>query len=137
LLKPVEFELAEQVRDARAGAGTILLVEDEDLLREAAQEYLCDCGYEVVPAANGHEALQVLESMIHKVDLLITDVVMPRIGGFALAQEALRVRPGLRILMMSGYNSGEVGNAPAFPLLRKPFSLALLGKTVREMFEKS
>jgi DNA-binding NtrC family response regulator len=103
---------------------TILLVEDEALVRWFASEVLDEAGYHVVPAENALEALIILADMA-ALDLLVTDIVMPGgRDGFALAQSAKAVRPELKILYISGY-SWAAAQAHAGQLhgelLRKPF----------------
>ena len=84
------------------GTGTILLVEDEESLLHLTAEVLTESGYTVLPAHNGIEALEIARSFDDSIDLLLTDVVMPRLGGPALAQYVARLRPGIRILFMTG-----------------------------------
>src|SRR5690349_2990326 len=83
-------------------ASVILVVDDEEGLRRLAEEALSEAGYDVVLAEDGLAALEILHSGT-RVDLLLTDVVMPRMGGVALAHQAERLRPALPIIFMSGY----------------------------------
>jgi two-component system cell cycle sensor histidine kinase/response regulator CckA len=117
------------------GAGTILLAEDEDELRELAKEILETSGYEVLATANGAEALERAAAHVGPIDLLLTDVVMPGLSGGELARRLRAVRPDTRVLYMSGYpddaivRHGVLDAAEAF--LQKPFSVVDLAERVR------
>jgi CheY-like chemotaxis protein len=105
-------------------AATILVVEDEELVRDFTVELLADYGYAVFSAANGSEALAVLERQ-PEIDLLFTDIVMPgELDGFALAREARKRRPALRILYTSGYTNRfadrDMGETFG-PMVSKPY----------------
>ena len=103
---------------------TILIVEDEELVREFAVELLCEFGYEVLSAADGHEAIALIDDGANRIDLLSTDIVMPgELAGYALAREARRRRPALPILYTSGYtNRNPGGGAEALgTMVVKPY----------------
>ncbi len=109
---------------ARTGGQTILLTEDEQILRHMADSVLSEAGYRVLAAANGAEALALARAHDGEIHLVITDVVMPVLDGVALAAEFQKIRPGVPILLMSGYaedlpmaNNALKGTA----LLKKPF----------------
>lgn len=115
------------------GQGTILLVEDEAMVRAVAARALTRSGYEVLTAECGEEALAMLAER-EDVDLLLSDVVMIGMDGPTLVQRAQAARPGLRALFMSGYAEEQVRarvDAPGTPLLRKPFSVQELSAAVR------
>jgi signal transduction histidine kinase/CheY-like chemotaxis protein len=120
-----------------AGAETILLVEDEDVVRKLVQKSLESCGYRVIAAGTPGEALDAAAA--HEFDLLVTDVVMPEMNGHELAQRLERGRPGLRVLYTSGYAShvlhedGVLLEATSF--LQKPFALEALARKVREVLD--
>ena len=124
---------------AAAGRETILLVEDEEGVRELARDILRASGYTVFEARNGNEALLISERHQGPLDLLLTDVVMPRMSGRELAERLGPVRPGLRVLYMSGYTDdavirhGVFGSDTAF--LQKPFTPAALMQRVRETLD--
>jgi CheY-like chemotaxis protein len=126
-------DLAEEV--ASSGE-TVLLVEDEPLVRGHVAVVLRQFGYRVVLAADGHEALRILRGG-ERVDLLFTDVVMPGgLDGRQLAREAVRLRPGLPVLLTSGY-AADVGanQAPepdAVAFLEKPYRQGELGARLRQ-----
>jgi CheY-like chemotaxis protein len=121
------------------GAETVLLVEDDDGIRALAERILESCGYAVVSACDGMEALEVAGRHPGKIDLLITDVVMPRLGGGQLAERLTAERPGLRVLYLSGYTEdavvrhGVLEAKAAF--LHKPFAIAALTQKVREVLD--
>jgi PAS domain S-box-containing protein len=129
----------EQTASVAAGVGeTILVVEDEASLLRIAKRVLEKHGYRVLTAADGQEALEVYRANRDRIDLVITDVVMPRLGGRELA-EALRSEGGRgRVLLTSGYAERELSAAPAdpgMPLLTKPWSIPELLRLVREALE--
>ena len=104
--------------------GTVLLAEDEDAVRELAGEFLSASGYQVIAAKDGIEALEIAEQQKTPIDVLVTDVVMPRMRGTELAMRLRRAHPGIQVVYMSGYlehNSDDAFLAGA-ELLQKPFS---------------
>jgi PAS domain S-box-containing protein len=115
--------------------GTVLLAEDEPALRMLVQEALGRAGYRVLAAEDGEDALAVSRGHGGTVDLLVTDVVMPNLGGRELAARLLEERPGVRVLFMSGYpdDARELGELAGSTgdLLRKPFSLKELVERAR------
>ena len=118
------------------GGETILLVEDEDSLRDAAQEYLESLGYTVLTAANGLEALEISARYTGEVALLLTDIVLPRLGGRLVRERIQEMRPGIKTIFISGYAedmSPDLVTAPRTPFLQKPFLLRMLGKLVSEV----
>lgn len=120
------------------GTETILVVEDEDLVRGMTVEYLVSRGYRVLEASNGRQALDVISDG-DDISLLLTDLVMPEIGGRRLAGEVERLRPGIKIVYMSGYADEETLSwlkaEPGAHFLAKPFPLETLGRKVREALD--
>jgi two-component system, cell cycle sensor histidine kinase and response regulator CckA len=120
----------------------VLLVEDEPLVRQFTRRALTRAGYRVIEAANGGEALLIVESHEGPIDLLLTDVVMPRMSGPALAERLQRLRPGLRTLFMSGYSQAALGEGKSVPgdsdidLVEKPITLEALARKVREVLDR-
>ena len=115
----------------KGGGETIVVVEDEEAMREVALRILRRNGYEVLGAASGHDALGILET--HTCDLLLTDVIMPQMSGRDLVNRVHATQPNLPILYMSGYSQGVLGPQRALDdsvaLIQKPFGeLALLEK---------
>lgn len=122
-------------------APTVLLVEDEDLIRHLAEQILVEAGYRVLAAANASEAMETAERASERIDLLLTDVVMPGVSGTDLAHRLLRHHPEMRILYMSGYSDslifryGVLQERAAF--LRKPFSAEALERRVGELLGRA
>ncbi|MGB9243032.1 MAG: ATP-binding protein [Candidatus Acidiferrales bacterium] len=117
-------ETKEALRQMHRGVGTVLLAEDEEAVRELACEFLSASGYQVIAAKDGIEALEIAEQQKTPIDVLVTDVVMPRMRGTELAMRLRRAHPGIQVVYMSGYlehNSDESYLANA-ELLQKPFS---------------
>ncbi len=115
----------------------VLLVEDEEALREAAADFLGVRGYRVLAARDGNEALSMASKFAEKIDVLVTDLVMPGISGRVLALELVKIHPETRIMYMSGYQdaavleSASMDHTSAF--LRKPFRLDTLSSKIREV----
>jgi signal transduction histidine kinase/ActR/RegA family two-component response regulator len=127
-----------QLAPASGGAETILLVDDEEAVRELAARILRTRGYSVIPAADATAALAALERT-GKVDLLITDVVLPGLSGRELAERAAQLRPGLRVLFMSGYTEDVILQrqllAHDVAILQKPFTADRLARRAREALD--
>jgi CheY-like chemotaxis protein len=121
------------------GSETVLLVEDEEALRRFGSAALESYGYNVLTAANGEDALRLVESNGGRIDLLLTDVVMPGMSGCDLAL-ALRQRwPDLRVLLLSGYTEEAImhrGTVARATFLSKPFSPAALATKVRQILDQ-
>lgn len=119
------------------GKGNILVVEDEKNLRALLAETLTDLGYTVIQAENGEAALNLAESALASFDLLITDMVMPKISGRELTQSLRARRPALSVLFISGYSDVIPSDEEFFntttQFLQKPFSRETLGHRVREL----
>jgi signal transduction histidine kinase/CheY-like chemotaxis protein len=121
------------------GMETILLVEDEDAVRDLARDILADCGYTVLEAPHGAEALKISEQYAGKIDLMLTDVVMPEMNGRELAERLAAQRPETKVLYMSGYTDHAVVHhgvlAPQTEFLQKPFTEAVLARKLREILD--
>jgi len=133
--KPAVAPLAEAI----GGSETILLVEDSDPLRKLTQSFLESHGFRVHAAQNGEEALQVEAQHSGKIDLLLTDVVMPGMNGKALAERLLQKQSGMRVLYISGYTDSFIARhgalEPSTVLLHKPFTEEELIRKVREVLD--
>lgn len=123
------------------GTETILVVEDAEPLRALTKEFLAASGYTVLEAANGDEAIRIAESHFGTIDLLLTDVVMPRMGGKPLVEQMAQLRPHTRVLYMSGYPNDGIAQAGILAngvvLLEKPFTREILSKRVRQVLDES
>ena len=134
---PVEASRELPVGPVQAvGTKTILLAEDEPVLRESIAEYLRARGYEVLEAGSGPAAVGVCETHRGSIDLLITDAIMPGFGGQQVAKRVSERYPAIRIVYTSGYTDRALDpgiNGPRAIFLQKPFSLQVLGETVRRL----
>ncbi len=134
-------EAAQPAEEARSDRGheTVLIAEDEPRLRSLMVEVLQLHGYHVLAAPDGVAALELAAGHTGSIDALVTDVVMPRLGGRELVERLRELRPGLRVLYVSGYNEDVVlrhGVACASErLLQKPFKPAALAHAVRQMLD--
>jgi two-component system cell cycle sensor histidine kinase/response regulator CckA len=118
------------------GTETVLLVEDADSVRDVTRELLQGLGYNVLSAASGDQALALARTHPGAIHVVLTDVVMPRLGGGTLATELLALRPQIRILYMSGYSSGPVpGAGEDGELLEKPFTRDRLARAIRDAID--
>jgi CheY-like chemotaxis protein len=151
-LEPFDASLAEAALRKRTGAGsaksaaialgnavrtseTILLVEDQASVRTLAKKILSQKGYRVFEAADGAIALRVAAAHVGEIDLVLTDVAMPNLGGRGMVEELRELSPGIRVLFMSGYPKEEVfpakGSGNSIPYLQKPFTGEMLFSEVR------
>jgi two-component system cell cycle sensor histidine kinase/response regulator CckA len=136
---PPRVEAVEEAPPPVAETGTVLLVEDEPAVRAVIAEMLEGSGYAVISAADGAEALRLSGDFDGKIDLLVTDVVMPGMSGQEVARRIARDRPATRTLFVSGYNEeaiqqhGVLAHGAAF--LEKPFSSAELARKAREALD--
>ncbi|WP_324749693.1 GAF domain-containing protein [Sphingomonas sp. LY54] len=120
------------------GGGTVLLVDDDNLVRAGTAEMLAGFGYEVLEAVSGAEALAMLRTNPGGVDVLITDFLMPGMNGASLAQEARALVPGLPTLIITGYSNIAEGPGADLPRLTKPFrQVELAAEVARLMIERS
>jgi CheY-like chemotaxis protein len=147
-LEPFDANLAEAtLRRKTAGkpasvgekppriAETILLVEDEAAVRALAKRILTQTGYRVLEASDGAIALRIAAGHVGEIDLVLTDVAMPNLGGRGMVEELQELSPGMRVLFMSGYPKDEIfpekGVATHTPYLQKPFTSETLSAEVR------
>ena len=146
----VYFPLVEQARGARkvlhtsgpiAGkAGTVLLAEDQTSIRETVRECLEVNGYKVLEAENGEEALDIAKLYSGTIDVLVTDIIMPRVRGLELAERIGQLRPAVRVVFMSGYSEealveGGLLAEANVTLIQKPFDPEVLVVRMRQLRE--
>ncbi len=130
----------ETCADSRPeGNETVLVVEDEPIVRRLTARVLRDSGYTVLVANDGEEGLRASEKEDGTIHLLLTDVIMPRMGGRELARRILETRPDIKILYVSGYTDGAIASQgvlePGINFLQKPFGPAALVKMVRRVLD--
>jgi CheY-like chemotaxis protein len=116
---------------------TVLVVDDEEMVRRLAARILLGQGYRVLEASGGHEAVQMLQHAADRIDGVVTDVAMPGLGGRQLGQTISRCWPRVRVLYMSGFPMRRMVDEgaldPTSPFLQKPFTTEQLTRKVREM----
>lgn len=146
-LEPFDSAMAESAMRKKSAAGTstdakgprvaetILLVEDEAAVRSLAKRLLSQKGYRVLEASDGAIALRLAAGHVGEIDLVLTDIAMPNLGGRGMVEELRELSPGLRVLFMSGYLKEEVfpdkATANRTPYLQKPFTGETLLSEVR------
>jgi CheY-like chemotaxis protein len=116
---------------------TLLVVDDEEMVRRLAVRMLVTLGYRVLEARDGHEAVRVLQRDAHRIDGVLTDVAMPGIDGRQLGDTVARCWPRVRVLYMSGFPAKRVVSEgaiePTDPFIQKPFTEDQLGRRVRSL----
>jgi PAS domain S-box-containing protein len=134
--EPIPSALPEGVRETSGGSETILLIEDEEEVRDLAKEILEASGYRVLVACHAAEALPIVKSHDGIIHLVVTDVVMPQMSGPELAERIKTLRPNLRVLYMSGYADNAIVQhgvlEAGLAFLQKPFTPDALVRKVRE-----
>jgi CheY-like chemotaxis protein len=116
---------------------TLLVVDDEEMVRRLAARMLATLGYRVLEARSGQEAVRLLRRGAHRIDAVLTDVAMPGIGGRELGETITRCWPQIRVLYMSGFAANRMVSEgaldPSVPFIQKPFTSEQLGRRVREL----
>jgi PAS domain S-box-containing protein len=124
-----------------AGTETVLVVEDESALRRLISVCLEKRGYTVLAAEDGAEALRILENNLGKIDLVVSDIMMPKLNGLELRKKAILLRPEMRFLFISGYAEDTIGRTAHLPqdaaYLEKPFLTVELARKVRALLNES
>lgn len=134
--KPMKTASTEMAQ----GTETILLVEDEDIVRNLSKAILIECGYTVIEAVNGLHALSLCEEADCKIDLLLTDVVMPQMGGRELSEKLAVKIPNLPVLFTSGYTDDTIirhGEIESSNFIQKPFTPTALAAKIREILDRN
>jgi two-component system cell cycle sensor histidine kinase/response regulator CckA len=135
-----------ETRTLNSGAGptdvppareTLLVVDDEEVVRKLAARMLAQQGYRVLEARHGQEAVRMLRRAAHRIDAVVTDVAMPGIGGRELGATIAHCWPRIRVLYMSGFPARNMVNQgaldPSHPFIQKPFTSEQLARKVREL----
>jgi CheY-like chemotaxis protein len=133
------LEPEKHVTKVQRGTETILLVEDDEQLRELSSSVLTNCGYNVLAASSPEQGLSICKMNADRIRLLVTDVVMPRMNGRQLAEQVLKLQPEMKVLYISGYTNNAIGHYgvldPGLWFLAKPFTLSDLVAKVREVLD--
>ena len=119
---------------------TVLVVEDEEIVRELVCDVLAEQGYNVMCAVDGHDAMKVAGEFDGEIDLLVTDVIMPHMNGPELAVALSKLRPDMKVLYVSGYSDNDIGDHGVLDtridLLQKPFTPQTLARKIRDVIEE-
>jgi CheY-like chemotaxis protein len=138
---PLGSQSAEPAPASPTGSETVLLVEDEPALRRLSRRVLAQFGYTVLEAPDGEEALNLAEAYHGPINLVLTDVVMPRLSGRDLAERVQASHPEAKILFMSGYTDDAVVQhgvlSQEVSLLRKPFTPYALAARIRDVLDSA
>jgi len=134
------IEMAEGIDSRPHGTETILLVEDEDLVRNLAKNVLLSCGYKVLEAPAGNEAIMLCEYHRGPIHLVLSDMVMPELNGRELVERLRPIRPDMRVLFMTGYTELEDADESMpvgeLPLIQKPFTPDSLAQRIRRVLDQ-
>ncbi len=129
------IEQSSKKMELSRGSETILLVEDEASVREVSRQILTSCGYTVIEAENGARAVQIAKSVPGRIDLIVTDIIMPVMSARVMLNELRELVPNLKVLFLSGYGdeslAGEVAEFALAMFLQKPFNITELTTSVR------
>jgi len=137
--RTVEFRLllatTTEARAVTLSAETVLVVDDEEMVRRLAARILLEEGFHVLEASGGEEAVRVLQRSSNRIHGVLTDVAMPGLGGRQLGDTILRCWPSVRVVYMSGFPGGRIGDEgaldPTVPFVQKPFTREQLAGKVR------
>jgi two-component system cell cycle sensor histidine kinase/response regulator CckA len=137
----VEDETRPMQPEVLTGTETVLVVEDESALRRLISVSLEKCGYTVLAAEDGTDAIRIVENNSDKIDLVVSDLMMPKMNGLELRKKAILLRPEMRFLLISGYAEDTIGQTEHLPhdagYLEKPFLPIELARKVRELLNES
>ena len=132
------FQAKPQAKGVKLAPGTILVVEDEEQVRTLIVRLLQKRGYSVQPATNGRHAIDLVQDGLQDISLVITDMIMPEMGGAAMLEELRKVRPDLPALCMTGYTREEIATSEALrdsAFIEKPFTPAVFLDQVAELLK--
>jgi CheY-like chemotaxis protein len=128
------------VEQVNRGTGTVLLVDDEEVIREVGKELLEAVGYQVLIAKDGKEAVEVYRENCDDIDLVVLDMIMPNMGGGEAYDRMKEIDPDIRVLLSSGYSidgeATEILERGCDGFIQKPFDIKALSHKVREILEK-
>lgn len=121
--------------EKHTGTETILVVDDERMLRDMLSGFLSEYGYNILIAEDGQEALEIYHSNNNAIHLILMDIVMPRKDGIAAYKEIKATNPLMKIILMSGYNANNLHVSEELKIVRKPFSFSDMVKTIRNALD--
>ncbi len=134
-----DLEIDRKITELPTGKETILLVEDEEAVRDVAVKVLSECGYQVFMAQNGDKAVSLWKKEEVRIDLLLTDIVLPTMSGFDLSRRLRTLKPSLKVLYMSGYSEEIITHRGIMEkdlfFIQKPFTSLALAKKIREVLD--
>jgi DNA-binding NtrC family response regulator len=137
--KGTSGEELKSTGQAAPGGATILLVEDDEIVRTLFHEELKDRGYKLLVASGGEEAIRLCQKNPGEIDLVLTDVVMPDLSGPELVQQLQPFFPNMRVLYMTGYTDAVIANhglsEDSIELMQKPFTIGALVSKVHQILE--
>ena len=134
-----ELSQSEQIENHAPDDSTakqVLIAEDEPLIRSLLQKFLHMWGYRTLVASDGKEALEVAADHPGDIDLLLSDVTMPRMSGPELAEKLTTKRPSLKVILMSGFSHAHVVVQHGWRFVKKPFKPTDIKETIKEVLEK-
>ncbi len=135
-----DYEAVKSAEQFIKGTGTVLLVDDEDVILEVGQELLETMGYRVLIARNGKEAIDIYRKNWNDIDIVLLDVVMPHMGGAKAYEWMKEINPNVKVILSSGYSmegqATEILNRGCDSFIQKPFTMRELSKRIKEVLEK-
>ena len=142
VLDPVEaVEDAELTADIQKGSGTILLIDDEEMILDVGRELLEELGYIVIPTMSGQEAIEKFQKSRDKIDMIIMDMIMPGMSGSETFDALQELSPGLKVLLSSGYalegEAAEIMTRGCNGFIQKPFTISQLSRKIQEVLSNS
>ena len=138
--KKIQKEIEKTVPTLTMGSGTILLIDDEEMIIKVGKELLQELGYEVLTARSGQEAIKVYEKITDEIDLVIMDMIMPGMGGGETFDRLKKINPDIRVLLSSGYSingqAAEILARGCDGFIQKPFNLIQLSDKIKKIITK-
>ena len=123
------------------GEETILVVEDEEDVRKFACEALDTLGYDVIPAENGIQALKLIRANQSRIKLLLSDVIMPEMGGGELVERLSEFVPDLKVILATGYTESHINSVKVYTdklnFIHKPYTVRVLAQKIREVLDQN
>jgi two-component system cell cycle sensor histidine kinase/response regulator CckA len=140
LRKKIQKEIAKTVPTIAMGTGTILLIDDEEMIIKVGEELLQELGYDVLAARSGQEAIELYEKNAHKIDLVIMDMIMPGMGGGETFDRLKRINRDIKVLLSSGYSingqASKILERGCDGFIQKPFNLSQLSDKIQGIIVK-